>query len=459
MDNPYFSGPFGPVEREIDEGNLTVEGEIPRDLHGSYVRNGPNAKYAPKGRYHWFDGDGMLHALRFGGGRVAYRNRYVRTRGLAADDAKEVAQWSGLLEPTKANPKGAPYKDTANTDVVAFQNRLIASWYICGEPYVVDPETLETEGPTRFGHDAPLRISAHAKVDERTRELLFFNYGVTEPYLHYGVVDEQLALRHYVPIDLPGPRLPHDMAATENYSILMDLPFFYRPEALQKKKWVVGYYPDLPSRFGIVPRHGSDVRWFEAEPCYIYHIANAWEEDNAVVMVGCRVVDPAPAPDPQDGEWAKIMANLRITATFHRWRFDLETGETTEEDLDDRNNEFPAINNRYLGRKSRYSYHVGLGKTQTLTFASVIKYDAETDRADTFEFGDRVVGSEVAFGPADGGTAEDDGYLSTFVTNLDTMMSEGWLFDARAVADGPIAKIKLPQRVPLGFHGCWLGGS
>lgn len=456
-DNPYLSGPFGPVTQELDAWDLPVEGEIPRDIRGVYVRNGPNPKHAPRGRYHWFDGDGMLHALHFDDGSARYQNRYVRTHGLATDDDAGAAQWRGLLEPVTENPKGMPYKDTANTDVVSFGDRLIASWYICGEPYLVDPATLETEGATRWGTDTKQRVSAHAKVDPRSNELLFFNYGPREPYLTYGVVGDDLQLRHHTPIDLPGARLPHDMAATENYSILMDLPFFYRPEALKKNKWVVGYYPELPSRFGIVPRHGSDVRWFEAEPCYIYHIANAWEEDNAIVMVGCRVVDPAPTPDPNDGPWARMMANLRITATLHRWRFDLETGQTTEEDLDDRNNEFPTINQQYFGRKTKYGYHVGLGKTPTLTFDSVIKYDYEAGSADVFEFGTRYVGSECAFAPVDGATNEDDGYLVTYVTDVEALSSEAWVFDAREVSQGPRAKIKLPQRVPLGFHACWAG--
>jgi len=48
-------------ERSVD---LThVEGEIPQDLNGPHVRNGPNRRFEAPGRYDWFDGDGMPHGL------------------------------------------------------------------------------------------------------------------------------------------------------------------------------------------------------------------------------------------------------------------------------------------------------------------------------------------------------------------------------------------------------------
>jgi carotenoid cleavage dioxygenase len=457
-DNPYLHGSFGPVGDEVTAAELEVIGEIPRDLYGTYVRNGPNAKFEPRGRYHWFDGDGMLHAMRFEDGRATYRNRYVRTGHLAVDEAAGAAQWTGLMESTRENPRAAPYKDTANTDVVFHAGSLLASWYICGQPYRVDAGTLETIGPAAWGKDVG-GVSAHTKVDPATGELMFFRYGPRAPFLSYGVVDAAGALTHHTDVDLPGPRLPHDMAITRNHSILMDLPVFYTPEALTLKRWLVGFYPELPARFGVVPRHGAAVRWFEAEPCYIYHTINAWEEGDEIVLVGCRVADPLPPDDPRDGVWANMMANLRITANLHRWRFNLATGETREERLDDRNAEFPSVDPRVIGARSRHAYSVILGDEPTLRFTGLMKYDTDSGASQAWEWGPGRYGSESPFAPRGSDGAEDDGYVVSFVHDEREARSEVAILRAEDLAAGPVARVLLPQRVPLGFHACWVPGD
>jgi len=459
--SPYLVGDYAPIEQEVAADGLSVTGELPADLVGSYVRNGPNAKLDPKGRYHWFDGDGMLHALRFDGGKASYRNRWVRTAGLAADEQAGAAQWSGLMETTRDNPKGAPYKDTANTDVSYHNGSLMCLWYICGVPYRVDANTLETIGPDTFGRDKPMLVSAHNKVDERTGEMMFFNYGPRPPFMQYGVLGADGALKHLTDVALPGPRLPHDMAVSENYSILMDLPVFFRPEAIKQKRWLVDFHRDMPSRFGILPRHGDGdtVKWFEAEPCYIYHTINAWEEGSEVVMVGCRVRDPIPAMDPSHGQWARMIANLTITAELYEWRFDLETGATKERVLDDRNTEFPAMNNGMLGQKTRYSYNVALANDPTMRFTALVKYDTDTGAADSYELGPGRSGSEAVFAPRPNATGEDDGYVISFVHDGPADRSDVLVFDAQHISRGPVATIALPQRVPLGFHACWVPGG
>lgn len=459
--SPYLTGDYAPVDREVTAEALTVEGELPRDLFGSYVRNGPNARQTPKGKYHWFDGDGMLHAVAFADGKVGYRNRWVATDGLAREQQAGEALWTGLMESTRDNPKGMPYKDTANTDVTYHNGSLVCLWYICGVPYRVDARTLETIGKDSFGRQAPLLVSAHNKVDERTGEMMFFNYAPKPPFMQYGVVDANGALAHLTDVALPGPRLPHDMAVTERYSVLMDLPVFFRPEALIQRRWLVDYYPELPARFGVLPRHGDgdQVRWFEAEPCYIYHTINAWEEGSEIVMVGCRVRDPIPDLDPSHGQWARMLANLTITAELYEWRFDLETGATRERTLDDRNTEFPTINMGRLGQKTRYAYNVVLENDPTLRFTGLVKYDTGSGQADAYELGPQRFGSEPVFAPRPGATQEDDGYVMSFVHDRGAERSEVLVFDAKQLSRGPVATVVLPQRVPLGFHACWVPGG
>src|SRR5262245_53999104 len=95
--SPFLEGNFAPVERELAVDDLTIVGEWPRELEGTLVRNGPNPQFPPLGRYHWHDGDGMLHAVRIRGGRASYRNRAIRTRALDLERKRGRALWSGVL--------------------------------------------------------------------------------------------------------------------------------------------------------------------------------------------------------------------------------------------------------------------------------------------------------------------------------------------------------------------------
>src|SRR4029453_4786881 len=219
------------THQEVTLDDLEVLGEIPDHLNGVYVRNGPNPQFDPRGRYHWFDGDGMVHALHLADGKASYRNRWIRTEGFERERQAGEPIWSGIIEPFSDNPPEAPEKDTANTDVIFHKDHLLALWYRAGKPYALDPVTLETVGSGDFGGTLGWGGAAHAKVDERTGELFFFDYGFTPPFMRYGVVGPDGLVRHFVPIDLPGPRLPHDMAITEKHAILMALPLSSDPGA------------------------------------------------------------------------------------------------------------------------------------------------------------------------------------------------------------------------------------
>ncbi len=456
-ENPYIEGPYAPVDGEIVTSDVTVIGEIPADLRGVYVRNGPNPRFGMKGRHHWFDGDGMLHSVHFTDDGVTYRNKYVRTEAFARETAADDGLWWGLMEPAIHNPRDMPIKDTANTDVIFHNGKLLALWYLAGQPYALDPVTLEALGPETFGGMLEMDVSAHAKVDPDTGEAFFFDQSFTPPYLAYGVAGPDGKLKHAVPIEVPGPRQPHDMSITKNYAILMDLSLFADPEALAAGRYKVGFHADYPSRFGIIPRLGGpdELRWFSAEPCYIYHVVNSWEEDDEVVLVGCRVKEPEPTARIA-GPLGKMLAYLRLDAQLYQWRFDMKTGQTTEGPLDDANTEFPTLDARLVGKKSRYAYNVHLSDHPTLLFDGIFKYDLELGDTQRHWFGEGRFGSEAPFAPSATGTAEDDGYLVSFVYDQNEDRSEVVILDASDMTAEPLARVILPQRVPLGFHAAWI---
>ena len=462
-DIPALNGNNAPVHQEDYWDDLEVIGQVPQDMNGLYVRNGPNSYFQPEWRYHAYDGDGMLHAVQFNKGRVSYRNKWVRTDGLLEEQAAGESLWSGLKEAPRADTPEQPLKNTANTDVKFHAGRLVAMWYRSGLPYAVDPESLDTLGSV----DADGRIdrlSAHSRPDEHTGEFLFFDYDTKPPYMRYGVVDAQRHLRHLIDVPMDRPGLPHDMAITKHYTILHDFPLRPDPEALKLGRYKVRFFADQPSRFAVIPRYGSasDIRWFEAKPTYMLHVVNAWEEGAEVVMVGT----PYRMHTNDDGS----LDSARLEKTIHlrqrdfqlyEWRFNLETGKTSERVIDDvLNTEFPVINSAYQGRKNRWSYHVIFpqGGREEPRFPGLVKYDLESGGYIAYSAGPQYFYNEAGFAPRDNASSEDDGYLVMFVWNPKTEQSEVQIFDAKEsrMTQGPVARVLLPRRVPHGFHATYV---
>ena len=467
-DHPYLTGPFTPNLTEVNATDMKVIGRIPDDIDGVYLRNTQNQLHQPLGRFHPFDSDGMLHMMRFQCGRAEYRNRAIRTTGFEAERAAGHSLWAGLIEPpARSRPGWGAHgfiKDASSTDVVVHAGRALTTYYQCGEAYRLSPTTLEQYGPDTWGGAFPRDgISAHCKVDERTGELLFFNYSKEAPYMHYGVVGADNVLKHYVPVPLPGPRLPHDMAFTEKYSVLCDFPLFWDPQMLERNLHVVRFYPELKSRFAVIPRLGKtdEIRWFEAEPTFVLHFLNAYEVGDELVMDGYFEESPMPTSPPDAPEiYKRMMVYLDTQAMkphLHRWRFNLVTGATREEKLDDRVLEFGMFNQQFAGRAYRYAYST-TGKPGWFLFTGLVKHDLHTGRSESLAFGDEVYGSESPFAPRVNAKDEDDGYLVSFMTDMKNDRSECWLIDAKRFTDGPVCRVILPHRIASGTHSTWAPG-
>ena len=462
--HPYLNGAWTPLHEEVDATDLTViEGKIPTDIDGIYVRNTENPVQQPLGRYHPFDGDGMIHMISFKDGHADYRNRFVRTRGFEAEQEAGQALWGGLMDGPDVSLRpgfGAHggLKDASSTDVVVHGGKIVSTFYQCGEAYWLDPETLEQGGVASWG---PLDgVSAHTKIDEATGELLFFNYSKHAPYMHYGVVDRTGKLVHYVPVPLPGPRLPHDMVFTTNYSILNDLPVFWDEELLKRNVHAVREHRGMPSRFAVIPRYGDtqDIKWFEADPTYILHFLNAYEEGDEIVMDGYFQEKPTPRPlaDAPDG-YQHMMAFVdehSFIPKLHRWRFNLKTGKTTEHHMDERILEFGMFNNRYAGKPYRYAYSTRT-KPGWFLFNGYVKHDLQTGESWELNLPEGRYASESPFVPRIGAKDEDDGYLVSFIIDENTGTSECILVDCKNFEAGPVVRIALPHKISSGTHSVW----
>ena len=466
-DHPYRTGAWRPQHTEWMADDLEVIGDLPADLEGLYLRNTENPVHPALERYHPFDGDGMVHVVGFERGRAFYRNRFVRTDGFLAEQVSGTPLWAGIAEKPERSPRQEGWgargrmKDASSTDVVVHNGVALTSFYQCGDLYRLDPMTLQTYGKADWHGDFPAQhgVSAHTKVDPRTGELLFFNYGTEAPYLRYGVVDAGGHLVHYTDVPLPGPRLPHDMAFTDNYAVLNDCPLFWIPEALQLGKYVSRFHPDLATRIGVIPRRGSagEVRWFDADPTYVLHWVNAYEDGDEIVLDGFFQDDPMPVDDGAGSLYQRLFRSLaadRLGTHLHRWRLNLRTGLVKEERLTETVSEFGVINAEVSGRPYRYTYAATVVPGWFL-FSGLVKHDVVTGNEERYDLPPGVYASEAAMAPRIGSTSEDDGYLITMTSDVEHDSSECLVFDAARVADGPVARVQLPERVSSGTHATW----
>jgi carotenoid cleavage dioxygenase len=454
-DNPFLNGNFAPWREEGDAPDLEIDGSLPRELNGALYRIGPNPHFKPRGRYHWFDGDGMVHSFVLRDGRAAYRNRYVRTAGLTAEMKAGKALYGGLIDsapPSSDAPVSeAPFKNAANTNIIGYANRLLALWE-AGLPHELNPKTLETVGPYNFCGKLNGPMTAHPKFDPKTGELLFFGYQPFPPFVTYYRADTRGNLLESHPIDAKLPVMMHDFVTTENYAVFFVCPSVFRLENMGKGLPVLVWEPNHGTDIGVMPRKGGQVgekvRWFKTDACYIFHFLNAFEERDTIAVDACR------------------MNSLDMTGSSfgappipHRWTLDLKGGTARLAQTDEQPSEFPRIDDRLAGFKHRYGYFAGSSLERQIGdgFSMLIKRDYQTGGLEKYApKGRRMMPGEPVFVPRSAAAGEDDGYVLAVWYDPELNRSELIVQAAQNFAGEPVARVKLNHRVPFGFHGNWV---
>jgi carotenoid cleavage dioxygenase len=480
MGNTYLEGTFAPVHEELTVTDLRVTGHIPEHLDGRYLRNGPNPiSEVDPAAYHWFLGDGMVHGVRLRDGRAQwYRNRWVRSPSVAA----------ALGEPVPGQPSSAPITALgANTNVIQHAGRTLALVEGGAANYELTDE-LDTVGPCDFDGTLPGGYTAHPKLDPLTGELhavsYFFGWGNR---VQYSVIGVDGRARRTVDIKVTGSPMMHDFSITEKYVVFYDLPVVFDPAqsvadipmpgALRTPAKLVlsalvgrvrvpdpvnamlgkqvpsngrmpyRWDPRYPARVGVMPRDGSanDVRWFDVEPCYVFHPMNAYDEGDTVVLDVVRhpKMFATDFNGPNEG-----------APTLDRWTVDLADGKVRESRLDDHPQEFPRVDERLVGRRHRYGYAMQtMAGTGSTAGDALLKHDLVAGGTTAVNLGAGRRGSEFVFVPNSADAAEDDGVLMGFVYDTNTDSSDLAIIDARSLET--VGAVHLPSRVPNGFHGNW----
>lgn len=440
----YLEGNFGPVQEEITAVDLPVTGTIPAELDGRLLRNGPNP-IGPQdpASYHWFTGDGMVHGVRLRDGAAEwYRNRWVRSPEVAA----------ALGEPAPPSP----YPESvgifaANTNVIEHAGRTFAI-VEAGAPPIELTDELDTIGPSDFSGTLEHPFSAHPKRDPGTGELHVVAYHwAWGNKIRYMSVAPDGRVQRSVDVETPGSPMVHDMAFTERYALLFDLPVTFNLEAaMAGKRLPYSWNDEYGARIGLLPlaaTDGSAVRWFDIEPCYFYHPLNAYDLDDGRVVLDAVRHPKMFATDlhgPNEG-----------APRLDRWTIDPVEGKVLEETLNDRSQEFPRLNENLQGRRNRYGYGVGVA-FEEVEHGPAIKHDLVAGTTVEHDYGNGRVTLEPVFVPRDGATAEDDGWIMSYVYDATTDKADVVILDAQDFTGDPIATIHLPVRVPFGFHGNWI---
>ena len=437
----HLRGNGAPVTEEHSLTGLTVTGALPRELDGRYVRNGAN----PLSGFsdHPFFGDGMVHGVRLRGGQAEwYRNRYVNTPFMSNTSLN-------ILDPAVAMDMKS---SKANTNVVGHAGKILALEE--GHfPYVLDGD-LTTVGATDFGGVLTGSFTAHPKICPVTGEMLAFGYSAFEPYLRYLRVSADGQLVQNEDITVGGPTMMHDFNVTRNHVIFMDLPAVFDLEMAMRGEMPIHWDDNYPARLGVMPRNGTDadVRWFDLNPCYVFHPMNSYEDGDTIVLDVARLTHV----------WRESMMDFPMPQ-FWRWTINLTTGKVTEEQVDDRAGEFPRVADSVVGLKHRFGYMmevpVGYSYDDPMAVSgAILKYDRQTGARTEINLGRGRLPGEPVFVPAEGGKNEDDGYLMTFVHDAASDTSELVVMDAATMSDTPVATVHLP-RIPHGFHGNWISAS
>ena len=494
--NPYLEGFLAPVGAEVTATDLEVTGHIPEHLHGRYLRNGPNpAAEVDPATYHWFTGDGMVHGVALRDGKACwYRNRWVRSPA--------VCTTLGEPAPDRIDPRAGMLSVGANTNVLTHAGKTLALIEAGVANYELTDE-LDTVGTCDFDGTLPGGYTAHPHRDPATGELHAVSYSFARGRtVQYSVIDTKGHARRTVDIEVSGSPMMHDFSLTDKYVVIYDLPVTFDPVQVMPAsvpRWlqlparlvmqsVVGrvrvpspiaamanrdtrrsvglpyaWNPNYPARIGVMPREGSnqDVRWFDIEPCYVYHPLNAYSEirDGAEVLVldvvrYSRMFDRdrrGPGESPP---------------TLDRWTINLTTGAVSTECRDDRAQEFPRINEALTGARHRFGYTVGVdgGFVATAEMStSVYKHDYAAGSTVIAALDPDLLMGEVCFVPnpadegAGGAGAEDDGILMGYGYHRGRDEGQLLLLDAQTLESR--ATVHLPQRVPMGFHGNWAASA
>jgi carotenoid cleavage dioxygenase-like enzyme len=443
VDHPFLSGIHRPMDDELTLTDLRVDGAIPAALDGSYMRTGPNPFAPDPAGYHWFVGDGMVHAFRLKDGKAEYRNRWIRSQ--------EVARQGG---PSAAPGPRRAGRDTVNTNVMGIAGRPMALVEAGSYPVGFD-HALEAQEYSDFGGTLEGSLTAHPHHDPVTGEYHAITYEGTNPNeLRHVVIDAAGKVIRELAIPVKNGPSVHDCALTTNYVVIFDLPVTFSMKALLGGfRFPYAWNREHRARVGLLPRTGTadDVIWCDVDPAYVFHVANSFEDADGRV-----VIDVCPYETMFDGGMKGPNGrNLGL----ERWTVDPTAQTVARHTIDAAPQEFPRSDERFFARDYRCAWSLALPETEQPGFVAdsrLFAHDLRAGTKQTRDFGEGRYPGEFVFVPRHAEAAEGDGWLIGLVIDAPREATELVILDTHDFTGTPVATVHLPHRIPPGFHGNWI---
>jgi all-trans-8'-apo-beta-carotenal 15,15'-oxygenase len=457
------------VTREHGFEPLRVQGRVPEALRGTLVRNGPGLMSLFGRPYgHWFDGDGLLAAVRFADGRASGAVRLLETAGLLEERQRGKPYFGsyGTSPPGPFNPLRAfrfargSTKNPANTSVMAWNQRLFALCEI-GRPFEVDPDTLASRGETDLAGVVPRGFSAHPH--RLAHNGCIYNVGVRigrPNALDVFLLRPDGTAGRVTTLPLEHPTMIHDFALTPRALVVFVAPLRLAllPTLLGRGAFAdnLHWEPERGTEVIVIPLDApaSPVR-FPVESFWAWHVGNAFERGDEIVIDLVRYRD-FPSTAAWLGGVARGDVQVDADGLLERAVLDPSRRRMRFERLRERTGEFPRVAPAVEGARHGSVYwleHFDASIGRDGPPDTVVRVDVETGAHDAFRFEAHELPSEAVFAPRS--EQDDDGWLVTLVYDARSHTSHWAVLDAAHLADGPVARAHLDHHVPLGFHGVW----
>lgn len=385
----------------------------------------------------------MVHGLRIKDGQaVWYRNRYVADTRFDSALAKKLGSQRGV-------------GSAVNTNIIGHGGRLWALVEAGSFPVELNTEMTSLKVGL-FDSALNSGFTAHPHLDPQTGELHAICYdALKQNHATYLVIDQNCQVKNKVTIPVKNGPMMHDGAMTSKSMIIFDLSVtFSAKDVLKGATLPYRWNPKHAARVGVLPRNGTaeDVRWFEVDPCFVFHSCNAFERDDGEIIVDVVVHAKMFATD------FNVKTGPELTqSTFERWTLSPNNRKVHRKVIHTENQEFPRFDERFAGQAYQHAYTISLPMNGDISLPNqLLHFDLHTGEVDRHQYGKNEVTGEVVFVPRNHDAAENDGWLMSYVHDLNCGNSKIVILDSLNLGGEPIAEIELPVRVPMGFHGNWI---
>jgi all-trans-8'-apo-beta-carotenal 15,15'-oxygenase len=458
------------LKQEFDYWIEEVEGEIPPDLNGILFRNGPGLlDIYGQPVHHPFDGDGMISAITFSDGRAHFRNRYVRTEEYCAEQAAKRMLYRGVFGTQKpggwlANAFDLRKKNVANTNVIDWGGKLLALWE-ASHPHRLDSSTLETLGIETL--DGVLHkgspFAAHPKVDpgDENREPRLVTFAIKPRGLFTTITIYELDQAGKVVQQrdnrVPGFAFIHDFAITPNYCIFAQNPLSFHSLpylfGLRGAAECIKFHADRPTKIWVIPRdYSGAMQAIETDPCFIFHHANAFEQDDEVI-VDSICYETFPAID-HNLNYQETNFDTRPPGQLWRTHLNLKTKTAERRCIDQHSCEFPQVHPALVSKPHHWIFLAAAHQAQgDAPQQAILKINPKSGQQEFWSAAPKGFVGEPIFVPRPHSTEEDEGWVLTLVYDATHHRTDVVVLDGADLEKGTIARLHLKHHIPYGLHG------